>query len=251
MPVVDKRAVATAFGRAADAYDSFAVLQHTSGERLLTLAKTGDYPRVLDAGCGTGTFSRRWRERGSRVTALDISPVMLNKARSLDAAHTFVAGDIEALPLPDAHFDLVWSNLAVQWCSGLSHALDELLRVTRPGGTVLFSTLCDGSLSEVAQAWKAVDARLHVNRFLTHEQVTSAAGDSLTHGLCEPITLYFPDALSAMRSLKGTGATHLHEGRDARLLTRGQLQTLSAAWPQHEGKYPLTYHLFYGVLERG
>ena len=59
------------------------------------------------------------------------------------------------------------------------------------------------------------------------------------------------DAINvAMRSLKGIGATHLHEGRDQRILTRSQLQRLQLAWPQQQGRYPLTYHLFLGVIVR-
>ena len=64
------------------------------------------------------------------------------------------------------------------------------------------------------------------------------------------LTLEFDDALSAMRSLKGIGATHLHEGREPRVLTRSQLQQLQLAWPQRQGKYLLTYHLFAGVIAR-
>lgn len=73
MPVVDKRAVASAFGRAAKDYDSYAELQRRCGERLLTFAGDAHPASVLDAGCGTGTFSRRWRQRGARVVALDRS----------------------------------------------------------------------------------------------------------------------------------------------------------------------------------
>ena len=64
------------------------------------------------------------------------------------------------------------------------------------------------------------------------------------------ITLPFPDALSAMRSLKGIGATHLHQGRSSQPLTRGRLQQLQLAWPSQAGECPLTYHLFTGVITR-
>lgn len=43
------------------------------------------------------------------------------------------------------------------------------------------------------------------------------------------VTLWFDDALSAMRSLKGIGATHLHDGREQRVLTRSQLRRLQLA----------------------
>ncbi|HHR3315577.1 TPA: malonyl-ACP O-methyltransferase BioC, partial [Klebsiella pneumoniae] len=60
----------------------------------------------------------------------------------------------------------------------------------------------------------------------------------------------FADALSAMRSLKGIGATHLHQGRTAAPLGRGKLRELQLAWPQRQGICPLTYSLFTGVIER-
>ncbi len=250
MASVNKSAVAAAFGRAAASYDRFAGLQRLSGEALLKRIGHLDAQAVLDAGCGTGAFSRRWREAGCRVTALDLSEEMLTQARMNEAAQEYICGDIEALPLAQASVDLVWSNLAVQWCSDLSRGLSELLRVTRPGGHVAFSTLCDGSLPEIHQAWQAVDARPHANRFLSERQIINACAGQLLDYHCETLTLDFADALSAMRSLKGIGATHLHDGRRTGLLTRGQLQALSLAWPQRQGAYPLSYHLFYGVLKR-
>ncbi|MGF0913903.1 malonyl-ACP O-methyltransferase BioC, partial [Klebsiella pneumoniae] len=60
----------------------------------------------------------------------------------------------------------------------------------------------------------------------------------------------FADALSAMRSLKGNCATHLHQGRTAAPLGRGKLRELQLAWPQRQGICPLTYSLFTGVIER-
>jgi len=61
------------------------------------------------------------------------------------------------------------------------------------------------------------------------------------------VTLHFPDALSAMRSLKGIGATHLHQGRDGQVLTRQRLNQLEAHWPRDRHGYRLSYHLIYGV----
>ncbi|HBX04888.1 MAG TPA: malonyl-ACP O-methyltransferase BioC, partial [Leclercia adecarboxylata] len=66
----------------------------------------------------------------------------------------------------------------------------------------------------------------------------------------QTVTLLFDDALSAMQSLKGIGATHLHAGRSSKPLTRGQLHQLAQAWPQQAGKFPLSYQLFHGIIER-
>jgi malonyl-CoA O-methyltransferase len=90
---------------------------------------------------------------------------MLAEAQRHDVAHHYLLADIEAIPQAAATFDLAWSNLAVQWCSDLRGALSELYRVVRPGGTVAFSTLAQGSMPELRQAWRTVDDREHANRF--------------------------------------------------------------------------------------
>ena len=240
MSPVNKQAIAAAFGRAARSYSQHDELQRQSAEGLLALLGETRFTQVLDAGCGPGGNSRYWREAGGLVTALDLSSDMLAEARQQQAAHRYLVGDIEAIPLADAQFDLVWSHLAVQWCSSLPQALSELYRVARPGGSVAFTTLLESSLPELNQAWRAV-----------HERVTQALAGRRYRSAVQTITLNFSDALSAMRSLKGIGATHLHTGREKKPLTRGQLQRLEQAWPQARGHFPLSYQLFHGVIERG
>jgi len=250
MPQVNKQAIAAAFGRAAQSYDRHDGLQRQSARGLLALLGDGGYERVLDAGCGPGGNSRWWRSRGSHVTAMDLSAPMLEQARSGQAADDYLLADIEAIPLADAGFDLVWSHLAVQWCASLPQALAELHRVARPGGRVAFTTLLGNSLPELNQAWRAVDDRPHANRFVTEQAVRNALSGWRYRASIQTITLAFDDALAAMRSLKGIGATHLHDGRAGKPLTRGELQKLALAWPQQNGKFPLSYQLFHGIIER-
>jgi len=175
--LVNKQAVADAFSRAAGHYENAAQLQRDVGEHLLSMVaeqhqSAGD--RVLDAGCGTGYFSRRWRDMGKQVTALDLSQGMLDMASALNSADSYIPGDIERLPLADQSVDICYSNLAVQWCNALPRALEEMHRVTRIGGLVVFSTLAEGSLGELAAAWMKVDGRRHVNQFLTPDKIAEA-----------------------------------------------------------------------------
>lgn len=250
MTKVNKQAVAAAFGRAAQCYHQYAQLQRESADALLSLLPARAYAQVLDAGCGPGSMSRYWRDSGAQVTALDLSAPMLMEAQRQQAADRYLAGDIDALPLADGEVDLAWSNLAVQWCDDLRHALSELCRVVSSGGAVAFSTLVSGSLGELNQAWKAIDSHPHANRFLSQAQILSALDGWHYRYLVRPVTVWFPDALSAMRSLKGIGATHLHQGRRGAPLTRRQLQQLQLAWPQQQGQYPLSYQLFLAVIVR-
>lgn len=251
MSRVNKTAVAAAFGRAAQRYEQYAELQRRCGDALIARLPNIAFGRVLDAGCGTGWYSRYWQRQGAQVCALDLAPEMIVKARTLNSARHYLTGDIEHLPLAERQFDLVWSNLAVQWCESLSMALGELWRVAAPHGRVAFTTLCAGSLPELKTAWRAVDRHPHVNRFLSIDQIAAARPPKARLAL-EPmtVTLGFPDALSAMRSLKGIGATHLLAGRKPTLLTHEKLSALSLAWPQQQGQFLLTYHLISGVIQR-
>jgi malonyl-CoA O-methyltransferase len=247
---IDKAAVARAFGRAASQYDRHAELQRLSGDALLALAPDQTGTLVLDAGCGTGWYSRAWRTRGKQVTALDLSPQMLQQARQNDAAQHYLAGDIDRLPLNNGCFDLVWSNLVVQWSSDLRAALHQFTRVLRPDGCLMFSTLSAGSLQEVHHAWSYLDQQQHANHFLSEQDIALACAEQRLQCESQIITLHFPDALSAMRSLKGIGATHLHTGREGSALTRQRLAQLEAHWPRDRHGYRLSYHLMYGVSQK-
>ena len=97
---------------------------------------------ALEAGCGTGYFSRvLQKEHGWPVVPLDYSGEGLRYARTLGVAR-LVQGDIRALPFPDAHFDL---TLSVDVIAHLPRgeeqlAARELARVTRCGGLVVVRT---------------------------------------------------------------------------------------------------------------
>lgn len=249
-PTVNKQAIAAAFGRAARVYNQHAELQRLCGDRLMLLARGGAGLEVLDAGCGTGWFSQRWQQGEHRVTALDLSAEMLRQAASTGVADCYRQGDIESLPFADACFDRCWSNLAVQWCSSLRRGLQELNRVTRPGGQVLFSLPVAGSLHQLTQAWASMDAPPPLNPLLSPPDVNDAV-----HGMnarLQPLTLTlaYPDALSVLRSLNGTGVNHLHHGGRRLTLGRSGLRQLEDVWPRDGRGYLLTWQLILGVIER-
>jgi len=96
---------------------------------------------VLEVGCGIGTDLRQFIQAGARVTAVDLSSESLKLARkSLDIygleADLMVA-DGESLPLEDNTFDLVYSWGVIHHSSNPPRAVAEILRVLKPGGTVI------------------------------------------------------------------------------------------------------------------
>jgi 2-polyprenyl-3-methyl-5-hydroxy-6-metoxy-1,4-benzoquinol methylase len=94
--------------------------------------------RFLDAGCGTGHFSRRAHERGAIVFSVDLGPGLLGEVRKKCAAH-LAAGDVLALPFPDGAFDYVLSTEVIEHTVNPGMAVAELMRVLRPGGTVVLT----------------------------------------------------------------------------------------------------------------
>ncbi|MDC9589049.1 malonyl-ACP O-methyltransferase BioC [Xenorhabdus sp. XENO-10] len=246
---VDKQAIAGAFGRAASKYDTVAKLQQQTGEYLMELAQAENIGmRVLDAGCGTGFFSARWKQQGKQVIALDLASGMLSHAKGQQVADYYLQGDIEHLGLADNSVDLCFSNLAVQWCNDLPCALREFYRVTRPGGLIVFSTLAQGSLNELEAAWEHVDDYWHINQFLPLGTITQACQPYRHKVIKQEYHQHYPQLLPLLNSLKGIGATHLHHGRQQGLMTRKRLNILAEAYPRNNGNYPLSYQIAFGVI---
>ena len=114
-----------------------------STEALLRRAQITPSARVLDVGCGVATTAIQIaRRHGARVTAADISPLMLERAEANARAAgvtglvTVTSADILALPFDDVAFDVVIAE-AVTMFTDRPKAAAELARVTRPGGRVL------------------------------------------------------------------------------------------------------------------
>lgn len=96
---------------------------------------------VLEVGCGSGIAVQLFAEAGANVTAADLTPWAVETTRArLDAfalPGTVLEADAEALPFEDGSFDLVFSWGVIHHTSDMQRALDELVRVCRPGGTLI------------------------------------------------------------------------------------------------------------------
>lgn len=94
--------------------------------------------RVLDVATGTGWTSRRVAARGADVTGIDIAEGLLESARELAAeanlAIDYRVGDAERLPFEDNSFDAIVSTFGVMFAADQEAAIQEVVRVCRPGG---------------------------------------------------------------------------------------------------------------------
>jgi SAM-dependent methyltransferase len=100
--------------------------------------------RVLDVACGTGVVSVTAARLGARVTSLDLTPELLERAREnariAGVDVQWNEGDVEKLPFADAGFDVVLSQFGHIFAPQPEVAIGEMLRVLKPGGTIAFST---------------------------------------------------------------------------------------------------------------
>lgn len=256
----NKLDVARSFGRAAGTYDDAANLQKRVCNALASwLPEDDSIGHCLDLGCGTGLSTRELELRypGACHLGLDFAEGMLAFAAARGHARGahWVGGDAERLPLCGQSFDLVFSNLSLQWCRDLQTAASEAFRVLRPGGHLLFSTLGPATLGELRGAWQQVDKHVHVNNFLATDQIRQALLISgLQVELLESSRIVMPYRrfTELARDLKSIGAHNVNHGRATGLTGRKRIRALEAAYEVHrdsEGKLPATYEAVY-VLAR-
>lgn len=124
----------TRIGRLVKAYES---------DMLVTLLNPQPGEIILDAGCGTGIFTRDVLASGAGIIGMDLSGPMLKGAvEKLDLQKFYpVCADMCRLPFADRSFDRVFSMTAIEFIKNALPCIDELNRVTRKGGTIVVTTL--------------------------------------------------------------------------------------------------------------
>lgn len=266
---IDKSRTRASFSRAASAYDANAILQAQVREEMLDrLGLVTLKPNViLDAGCGTGLASAALKKMfaDAQIVSLDFALPMLEqtkqhakqggllfRAKSMlqpKKQHVLCA-DIEHLPLANASTDLIWSNLAIQWCNDLDQVFEGFHRVLKADGLLMFSTFGPDTLKELRAA--NPNANTNVSRFIDMHDI----GDALVRaGFHAPVldverfTLTYDDVKSVMRDLKSIGAHNATQGRARGLQGRGFLNALMQNYEQFrraDGKLPATFEVVYG-----
>ena len=132
------------FATIADRYDLITVLLSSGRDRkwkqrLVDLVEPRPGLRVVDLATGTGDIALDLAARGADVVALDITPRMIELARTKRAKLTvqFLVGDMLALPFQNGSFDVATIGYGLRNVADLGVALDELCRVLKVGGRVM------------------------------------------------------------------------------------------------------------------
>jgi len=256
MPL-EYEAIRKSFNKAAPHYQKNAVLQKEVLRRLLErlndeaqLDNAFSPTEILDLGCGTGwaieTLHQQFPQ--AQITAVDFAQNMLDQIKPQPYLKTLLH-DIHQLPFADASMDVVFSNMVMHWCNE-SDVFSECLRLLKPGGLLIMSSLGETSLVELKQAWLAVDKSVHVHDF----PALHSMGDALMQkGFqqvvvnAEIITLTYADIVALMKDIKASGGHNCLESRKKSLMVSKQLEDLKKAYEifREDNKVPASYEIVY------
>ncbi len=119
------------------------LIEQFERELIIQMLRSKRGERFLDAGCGTGMFTRCLLAEGASVVGLELSfPMLLKAGEKLDGYQfQMVQGDMQHLPFADNEFDKTISVSAIEFIENAKGAIDELFRVTKPGGCIVVTTL--------------------------------------------------------------------------------------------------------------
>jgi len=255
--VFDRRRLQHSFGRAAASYAEVAVLQRETESRLLEQLEVLEAKRparVLDVGSGpgraSGVMKGRWPK--AEVIALDIALPMLRQV----PRHTRfwrpvkrVCAEAARLPFADNSFDLIFSNLCLQWVPDLPAALAEFRRVLREDGLLLFSSFGPDTLIELREAYlQAGERQPPLSPFAAIQQIGDAM---IAAGFRNPVldrdqfTLTYAEVMPLLRELRAIGAGDARVQRPRGLGGKSRQARMIAAYEtqRREGRLPSTWEV--------
>ncbi len=261
---IDVTHVRRQFNRAADAYEQADVLARATAEQMeARLEGILHQPsHILDLGCGTGRdlVALAKRYPNARLSALDTAAGMVKQlpapggvvSRLLRRGPRIdrVVGRADALPFASARFDMVWSNLMLNWLHDPAPAFAEIHRVMRVDGMLMFATLGPDTLKELRAALGDA-GELHVHPFIDMHDI----GDALVRaGFGDPVmdmdalTLTYTEFDGLIADLRQSGSTNAAVHRPRGLGQRHRWQQARERYEQYRqaGRLPATFEIVYG-----
>ncbi len=221
--LIDKR-IRQAFSNAAMQYDVLTNLHKEIGRELVAKIQGIDHDGVvLDVGMGTGELTKRLKKffPDALVVGCDFASGMISQAKEKQEDFQIVQADAIALPFKLDVFDMITSNLALQWVNNLNSSFQMYHARLKKEGQFCFTMFGHETLKELFVALEhAADGKqnkrdLFVRRLAKIQQVQEAmqmAGFKDIHVSAEHIKVRFPDMMAVMQWLKSIGANTL--GKD-------------------------------------
>jgi len=252
--IPDKQRIKLRFEQAAATYEQQAMVQSRVAVRLLNLLAAtvaGFRPAdVLEIGCCTGLLTEKTLTCFPGIehfTLCDLVASFEQRVCRRIGTHaekiTFLAGDIETLPLPD-RYDLVISSSTLHWVHDLPGLCDKLHRHLYPQGVFAFSLYGKENLREIREI-AAVGLA-----YRSLEQLRTVIGERFQILAAEETreTLWYPTPIAVLQHLRATGVNSIGQ----RAWTRRQVADFAARYQERfagEQGVRLTYHPMFIVAQ--
>ncbi len=253
--VLNRIKIAKSFGSASKSYDVSSRLQRYTGKHLMSLLPNRTDITIVDLGSGTGFFTDILASKYQQTIGVDISNKMLTFAQENRSKEiSWLEADAYHLPLKDNSIDVIYSNLVIQWCDHLDILVKEILRVLKPGGLFIFSTLLDGTLHELKSSWSQVDDEKHVIDFKTPEYMEAIFDNGsckLLEHKTQNLVLEYQNVIHLARELKGLGANHVAKEKGKGLAGKDKWNKMTSSYQDFQepsGIYPATYSVYSGIV---
>ena len=231
--------IAQKFNKARLTYDEFSQPQILAGENLIKqlCSINTQFNQVIDAGCGTGLTTRRLAKsiQYKSFYAIDIAESLLSEAQKYQENIRYALLNYDNI---DQHYDLIFSNMSLHWSASILHTLKVFHSALASDGLLAFSVPLQGTFSEIAGGYSTY-------QLYSSDQILNilhTSGYKIVNEEYNIIVNEFPDTLTALRSIKLTGANHVTKKKHKSLRGKSFLQ-------QHECKQ-LSYFIGYYIVEK-
>jgi malonyl-CoA O-methyltransferase len=206
---LDKQAIQRRFERAADAYDTFNVIQREMADLLVEQVEREPHS-ILELGCGTGYLTALLHERfpQAEIEAVDFAPAMVARARQRVPGARFIVCDIEDLEPEYERYDLIASSATVQWLAEPELTLNRLADSLGSDGELQLTTFGPRTFWELDEvlAGLGCERGLHLLSAQKWETLLAGAGISRIRADSYEERFSYPDCAAFLRSVKSSGA---------------------------------------------
>jgi len=251
-----KHIVERNFSRHAGRYDAHTSVQQAIGAKLIERLGSHSCSRILDIGCGTGSYTSLLHQRYpvAQIEGIDLSAEMIEIARAKLGGHgvQFVVGDAETVTF-NAPFDLITSNACFHWFADLSGTLERCAEALTENGLLVFSFLGPRTFWELGTCLDAVletPMSISARSFKERAELETILRRCFPHVAVaeETIVEEYGSSLELLNTIKYAG-TRGH-GLEGLALTKAQLKALESEYRRRFGSIAATYQVFYCEARR-